>query len=203
MINKTLKGERKWTSNIKKIIMENVLNTEELKKYRISCDSDKNKKTLCATVSLNKYIINTSKKNCNKIENFTNNKFHPDILIEEIIKDNEVIYSIPRIAIEVKYKGTSFTPHEVLAYNYKADLHKKLYSGLRYGLIIGNSNYINKATIKFCNNFDFILSLSDIVSEIINKNLLYSKKLEHILDGKNRDNFCIGLTNDIIFKNDK
>ncbi len=216
MIDKNLKGERKWTYYVKKIL-ENMINTDkELSKhsYKIYCDTDGVKKTLSAVISLNKYIkySNNDIKDIDKsINDFTNNKFHPDILITEDIIVSGISYSIPRLVIESKYNGTSFTPHEILAYNYKADLHKKLYPGLRYGLIIGNSSYINNTTIRFGNNFDFILSLSDIVSSkekemlinVVKKNLDYATKLESIIDDKNKSISCVCIENNIIFKNKK
>ena len=216
MNKKKLKGERKWTYYTKKIL-EDMINTDkELNKhkYKIYCDTDEAKKTLSAVVSLNKYIkcSNNEIHDIDKsINDFTNNKFHPDILITEDVINEGISYSIPRLVIESKYNGTSFTPHEILAYNYKADLHKKLYPGLRYGLIIGNSSYINNTTIRFGNNFDFILSLSDEVSDkekeklmdIVKKNLDYATKLESIIDDKNKSISCVCIENNIEFEDIK
>ncbi len=212
MNKKELNGERKWTQYIKKLLEDMISNDKKLNKhnYKIYCDTDKAKKTLSAVISLNKYIKYSN--NIDKsINDFTNNKFHPDILIIEDVVNEGISYSIPRLVIESKYNGTSFTPHEILAYNYKADLHKKLYPGLRYGLIIGNSSYINNTTIRFGNNFDFILSLSDEVSDkekeklmdIVKKNLDYATKLESIIDDKNKKISCICIENNIMFKDKK
>ena len=216
MNNKKLNGERKWTRYIKRLLEDVITTDNELNKhnYKIHCDTDEVKKTLSAVISLNKYIkySNNDIKNVDKsINDFSNNKFHPDILITEDVINGDISYSIPRLVIESKYKGSSFTPHEILAYNYKADLHKKLYPGLRYGLIIGNSSYINNTTIRFGNNFDFILSLSDIVSNkekemlinVVKKNLDYATKLESIIDDKNKSISCVCIENNIKFEDIK
>ncbi len=210
-----LKGEKKFTRQIKDLLEEALKTDDELKQcnYRISCDTDEDKKKVSAVISLNKFLKNYHNKNENlSIKDFTNNEFHPDILIEEEINTGEDVYYIPRLMIESKYLGTSATPHEILAYNYKADLHKKLYSGLRYGLIIGNSKYVQNTTIKFGNNFDFILALGNDISkeekerliDVVKRNLTYAKKLESILDKDREKEFlCIGIENNIVFKDEK
>lgn len=207
-----LKGEKKWTKYVKGIIEEALVNDEELKqhKFRISCDTDEDKKTVSAVISLNKFLKSYhGDKEKLSVKDFTNNEFHPDILIEEEVNTGKETYYIPRLMIESKYLGTSATPHEILAYNYKADLHKKLYSGLRYGLLIGNSRYVQNTTIKFGNNFDFILALENDISEeektrlinVVKNNLTYSRKLQAILDKEKEKEFlCIGIENNIVFK---
>ena len=79
-----LKGEKKFTKQIKDLLEEALRNDDELKKcnYRISCDTDEDKKKVSAVISLNKFLKNYHGKNENlSIKDFTNNEFHPDILI--------------------------------------------------------------------------------------------------------------------------
>lgn len=211
------KGEKKWTRYIKDML-EEVFNTDEDLKnsnYRISCDSDENKMRVSASISLNKYLkmINEDQKEDISIEDFSNNNWHPDILIEEEIRVNDRSYYIPRLMIESKYYGSSAVSHEFIAYNHKADLHKRLYSGLRYGLIIANSRYIPNSAIQFGQNFDFILSLKEDPTEeekerfinVVKKNLTYSKNLEFILDSssKKKETLCVCIENNIVFKNEE
>lgn len=218
MNDKELKGEKKWTKYIKNIL-EEVFNTDEDLKnsnYRITCDSDKDKRTISGGVSLNKFLKlyndNTSNEEIT-IKNFSNNNWHPDILIEEEIKVNGKSYHIPRLIIESKYYKSSAVLHEFIAYNYKVESHKRLYPGLRYGLIIGNSRYIPNSAIRFGNNFDFILSLGDVLTDeekerfinIIKKNLTYIKNLEFILDSssKKKETLCVCIENNITFKDNE
>ena len=59
--------------------------------------------------------------------------FNVDLFIGERTKDNHII---PRIVIEAKYKDIN--THDPITYSHKAELHKNLYPGLRYGLMVGN-----------------------------------------------------------------
>lgn len=209
-----LKGERKWTRNIKNVLEQDLKKDDDFKKYnyRITCDTENNDR-ITAVISLNKYLkaFNDNSKTDVSVKDFANNQFHPDILIEEEIRTKDSSYFIPRVMIECKYNGSSATPHEILAYNYKADLHKKLYSGLRYGLLIANASYIQKTTIKFGNNFDFILALEEKPTDdeinklvsIIKDNFKCSRELENILDSSSKKNntLCVSIENRLTFKN--
>ena len=104
---------------------------------------------------------------------------------------------IPRVVIEVKFHDIN--THDPITYSYKADLHKRLFPTLKYGLLIGNYGknhkeencYIPPRCINFGSNFDFIFLykgnnkgyLSDeemrILIEIIDKNVKNSKQLEN------------------------
>ena len=208
-----LVGERAWTKKVKKILDDNL---KELKKkdrtyenFEISCDSDNDKKTVEATTSFTKYLKLKNEGKEVDIKDFTDHKFHPDILVNEKISDT---CSIPRLVIEVKYrneKNTSATIHAILEYNQKAELHKRLYPGLRYGLLIGNYDVLPKHAIEFGNNFDFMLALPNKLGEkdverlfnIVKKNLDDAEKLEVAID-ENKNSECIGIVKDIITKED-
>ncbi len=58
--------------------------------------------------------------------------------VDLLIKEKRDTYSIPKLIIESKYG--KITTHDTITYSNKAKTHKDLYSGLRYGLMIGNSN---------------------------------------------------------------
>ena len=128
------------------------------------------------------------------------NKWNVDLFIGEYDENNKEIIK-PRIIIEAKYNTVNL--HEPIVYNYNALLHKRLYPGLRYGFILGNSQYKNidipKQLINFGDNFDFIFvsddenedklkldlkNKKDKLLEVIIKNIKYAKDIEELLTNK-------------------
>ena len=59
-----LKGEKKFTRQIKDLLEEALKTDDELKQcnYRISCDTDEDKKKVSAVISLNKFLKNYHNK---------------------------------------------------------------------------------------------------------------------------------------------
>ena len=86
-------------------------------------------------------------------------------------------------------------------------MHKQLFKGLRYGLIIGNYNferkeeniYIPTRVIEYGDNFDFIFLLKeeykdeeiDYLVDIIIKNIKISEQLENLNKDKDNRYRCI------------
>ena len=114
--------------------------------------------------------------------------------IDLLKKEKRGNCSIPKLIIEIKYG--EITTHDIITYSNKAKAHKDLYSGLRYGLMIGNSNElgVSPRIINHGDNFDFIFVFkSDTPSDkewalfvdIVKRNLDISNKLENIISGKN------------------
>lgn len=60
-----------------------------------------------------------------------------DIIIAEL-KNGDVV--TPKLVIEAKYK--EINTHDPITYSKKASLHKNLFKGLRYGILVGNYKYI-------------------------------------------------------------
>lgn len=127
-------------------------------------------------------------------------KYEVDLLIKEK-RDN---CSIPRLIIESKYG--KITTHDVITYNNKAKAHKGLYSGLRYGLMIGKSTEknISPRVINHSSEFDFMFAFSEdkpnsnewkTFVEVVKRNLETSNKLESIVsERRKRDKkryYCI------------
>lgn len=136
----------------------------------------------------------------NNKENVKFMKYEVDLLIKEK-QDNNLI---PRIIIESKYK--TFSTHDAITYSDKAKGHKELYSGLRYGFMIGNSNekYIASRLMNHGSNFDFMIAFNDDVPndkewilfvDIIKRNLECANKLENIINDRRKKDkkryFCI------------
>lgn len=134
------------------------------------------------------------------INSYSENNANIDIMryeVDLLIKEKRGNYSIPKLIIESKYG--EITTHDTITYSNKAKAHKDLYSGLRYGLMIGNSNElgVSPRIINHGDNFDFIFVFkSDTPSDkewalfvdIIKRNLDISNKLENIISGKkNKD----------------
>ena len=131
------------------------------------------------------------------INSYSENNANIDIMryeVDLLIKEKRGNYSIPKLIIESKYG--EITTHDTITYSNKAKAHKDLYSGLRYGLMIGNSNElgVSPRIINHGDNFDFIFVFkSDTPSDkewalfvdIVKRNLDISNKLENIISGKN------------------
>lgn len=118
-------------------------------------------------------------------------KYEVDLLIKEK-RDNS---SIPRLIIESKYR--KITTHDVITYNNKAKAHKSLYSGLRYGLMIGNNveKNISPRIINHSSEFDFMFAFPSEMPtdeewktfvEIVKRNLEVSNKLENIISDRRK-----------------
>lgn len=144
--------------------------------------------------------------NYNEIKNIDIDKnivdcWNVDIFIGE--KDNNHI--IPRLVIETKYRNIN--THDPITYSYKAFMHKNLFKGLRYGLIVGDYGferkeeniYIPTRVIEYGDNFDFIFLLKEdynddeisYLIDIIIKNVEISKNLEKLNKDKENKYQCI------------
>lgn len=144
--------------------------------------------------------------NYDEIKNTNINKkiidnWNVDIFIGS--KNNNHI--IPRLVIEAKYRNIN--THDPITYSYKAFMHKNLFKGLRYGLIVGNYNferkeeniYIPTRVIEYGDNFDFIFLLKDDYNEdeidflvnIIIKNIEISEQLTKLNENKENRYRCI------------
>ena len=138
--------------------------------------------------------------------------FEVDLFIGEKTKNDHII---PRIVIEAKYKDIN--THDPITYSYKAELHKNIYPGLRYGLMIGNYKanrkeencYIPIKCVEFGDGFDFIFLFKGneqdtkldknelkVFSKVIRENLEVSEKLESFL---NKEKKCWYITKNINF----
>lgn len=203
-MEETKKGTHKEEDWVK-LICEQLQERLDINKYVIkTCVS------LAHAISLNDYLkiddnddiyfteINLSAKELKR----QLNTWNVDLFIGERTKDNHIV---PRIVIEAKYK--EINTHDPITYSHKAELHKNLYPGLRYGLIIGNylethkeeNCYIPTRCVEFGNNFDFIFlfkgkkqdkklddeELNKFI-EIIEDNLKVSKELEEFLVDKDK-----------------
>ena len=145
------------------------------------------------------YLINIKEYNKNNIIT-SNLRYKVDLLIQEKLDNNMYI---PRLVIESKYK--SATSHDFITYNEKARTHKSLFSGLRYGFMIGKGKEEQKnLTGKMINHgdeFDFIFIFQEEEPtktewkkfvEIVNNNLRIAEKLEKISFNKEKEKyFCM------------
>ncbi len=101
--------------------------------------------------------------------------FHTDILVS-----NE---RVPLVVIETKYEGLN--TDGVLAYSVKAKRHKEVYPYLRYGLLVGGTDRIERKF--FVHNigsvFDFAMAVEDVdsgsaeVVELLRKQLQAAESL--------------------------
>lgn len=117
--------------------------------------------------------------------------------VDLLIKEKRGNLSIPKLIIESKYK--KITTHDTITYSNKAKAHKDLYSGLRYGLMIGNSDElgVSPRIVGHGDNFDFMFVFSEdtpnekewnLFVDVIKRNLEISNKLESIISEKNTKN---------------
>ena len=117
--------------------------------------------------------------------NFANPKrgqlaFQTDILI----KNDKV----PLVVIETKYGG--FSTHDVLTYSTKAMKHKEVYPYIRYGLVVGGRNRIDRRFFTHNSGFDFAVALGNTeddlkeLVEIIKKQLQNAELMLDVLKNK-------------------
>ncbi len=132
------------------------------------------------------------------INSYSENNTDIDIMryeVDLIIKEKRNNNSIPKLIIESKYG--KITTHDTITYSNKAKAHKDLYSGLRYGLMIGNSNEkgVSPRIIQHGNEFDFMIVFQNdnpnekewkTFIEVIKKNLTISNKLESIISDRRK-----------------
>jgi hypothetical protein len=124
--------------------------------------------------------------------------FQTDICVLEKINDIEY----PRIVIEFK---TKITTHDIITYSHKAGQHKRIYPGLRYGLLASEIDRIPDRFFIHNENIDFFIAaknykekkLHKMIKELIEKEVATSRTLEKIYFDKNKYNFY---RTEIIFK---
>lgn len=199
--NKGSHKEEKWVENL----CNEIRNNKNWKKDKyVVLDNV----ALAHSISLNNFVKLEEKGNKTSITFIDDisskelkNKtefWNVDIFIGEKINDNGIERIVPRIVIEAKYK--SINTHDPITYSHKAYLHKNLFNGLRYGVIIGNYDkerkeenvYIPTRVIEYGDNFDFIFLFTeknkskDINKfiKLIEENLEISKRLEKLNNDK-------------------
>ena len=218
-------SERKWVKDeICNFINETLEDIYGKNKYYVGTEVALPYSCDLSNLSLN-YIENTKgqirEEEISQLSNNSNiiiNKWNVDLFIGEYDDNNKKLIR-PRVIIEAKYNKVNL--HEPIVYNYNALLHKRLYPGLRYGFILGNSQYKNidipKQLINFGDNFDFIFvfddeskdklrkdlnNKKDKLLEIIIKNIKYAKNIEELLiDKKDRTKYWF-ISNELHSNND-
>jgi hypothetical protein len=124
--------------------------------------------------------------------------FQTDICVFE--KTNSIEY--PRVVIEFK---TKITTHDIITYSYKAGQHKRIYPGLRYGLLASEIDKIPNRFFIHNENIDFLIAaknykekkLKIMIKELIEKEVETSKTLEKISSSEENCNYY---RTEIIFK---
>jgi len=119
--------------------------------------------------------------------------FEQDILVYEIATGSDRETStVPRIAIEVKYGG--ITTHDCLTYSEKARQIRQIYPYIRYGLLIGNVDFVPARAVRLGMEFDFISILPKVIddtalngfSDLVQSELKTSQQLSQIRSGKTK-----------------
>ncbi len=216
-------SEKKWVKDVICKLIDTELNKTE-KKYYVATEvalpygCDLNNLKINYKEKIKGQIREEKVKELSNNSSITLNKWNVDLFIGEYDDINEELIK-PRIVIEAKYNKVNL--HEPIVYNYNAQLHKKLFPGLRYGFILGNSQYkkidIPKQLINYGDNFDFIFvfddeskdklrkdlnNKKDKLLEIIIKNIEYAKNIEELLiDKKDRTKYWF-ISNELHSNND-
>lgn len=110
--------------------------------------------------------------------------FQTDILIKN--------KKIPLVVAETKYGG--FTTHDILTYSAKAIKHKEVYPYLRYGLIVGREDRIERRFFIHNIGFDFAIAVKNIednneqeeLVEIIRNQIKAANELSKVFSGTRR-----------------
>ena len=116
------KKENEWTKYICELLRKEL----DTNKYEITC---------LERVPYRANIVGFDDNGKEKIEYM---KYQTDLLIKEIVNNN----SIPRLIIESKFG--SITSHDAITYSNKAQSHKEIYNGLRYGIMIAKVNKVHR-----------------------------------------------------------
>lgn len=128
--------------------------------------------------------------------------FQTDICVFEKINETE----FPRIVIEFK---TNITSHDIITYSSKAGKHKKIYPGLRYGLLASEIDIIPDRFFIHNENLDFFIAagqykkpelLNKMVKDLIENEVTTARTLEKIYFGETKFNYY---RTDIVFDNYK
>ncbi len=90
-----------------------------------------------------------------------NHAFQADIVI---VRENN---NLPLVVLETKYK--SLSSHEVITYSTKAIKHKEIYPYIRYGLVLGGKEFIDKRFFTHNIGFDFVIAISELSEKELNK----------------------------------
>lgn len=124
--------------------------------------------------------------------------FQTDICVFE--KINNIEY--PRVVIEFK---TQVSTHDIIIYSHKAGQHKRIYPGLRYGLLASEIDRIPDRFFIHNECLDFFIAaknfkeenLYEMIKELILKEVQTSKTLEKIYFTNQKFNYY---RTEIIFK---
>lgn len=199
-------SEKEWVKDVICKLIDTELNKTG-KKYYVATEvalpygCDLNNLKINYKEKIKGQIREEKVKELSNNSSITLNKWNVDLFIGEYDDNNKDLIK-PRVIIEAKYNKVNL--HEPIVYNYNAQLHKKLFPGLRYGFILGNSQYkeidIPKQLINYGDNFDFIFVFNDEnkkeleedlekkkkkLLEVIKNNIEYSKQIENLLNNKN------------------
>ncbi len=204
------KGNHKEKEWVKKFLLPAINGLLDTDRYVVR-DSYK----LLRFVSFNKYDEENDKFICER-DDIKSNDNRRAFEVDLCILEKSDGYLIPRVVIEVKIGNIN--THDPIAYNQKNGLHKNLYPGLRYGLLVGNydskrfdipermmthGDYFDFMTIfrkDEINNNGFTSEKRQIMKDIINANLKIAADLEkYIVNDKDRDK-CWCVSRNIEFK---
>lgn len=83
---------------------------------------------------------------------------------------------MPLVVIETKFGG--FSTHDVLTYSTKAIKHKEVYPYIRYGLVVGGRNKIDRKFFTHNSGFDFAVALGNMEDDLKELVEIIEKQLE-------------------------
>lgn len=83
--------------------------------------------------------------------------FEQDILIYEHVDGKTTI--VPRVAVEVKFRGV--TTHDALVYSEKARRIRQIYPYIRYGMFLGDMEFVPPRVLRLGTEFDFIVTVGN------------------------------------------
>ena len=203
-----IKKEREWVEKLcKKIKKHDKFNewSENGQKYDIYYEV-----ALPHLISLNNLVSideKSSKIIYKKFDNASFEKYTNRLKVDILVVEKTVDGVIPRVVVEAKYREVN--THDPITYSHKANLHKVLFPGLRYGVIIGNYKedrkgntrneeniYIPARVVEYGVNFDFIYLFKENLNKdeittfinIIKNNIKMAEILES-MDKKDKRNY--------------
>ncbi len=199
--------EEKWV----KKLCEKIRNNENFKNWANDNIIIEDNVSLAHAINLNDAVSSNvdNKNDCDRLlinyDNIGSINVNKDAIdgwnVDIFIGSKYKNHIIPRLVIEAKYRNVN--THDPITYNYKAFMQKKLFKGLRYGLIVGDYSfkrkeeniYIPSRVIEYGDHFDFVFLLKeeynddeiDYLVNIIKKNVEIAIKLERLnIDQENK-----------------
>ena len=133
-----------------------------------------------------KYLVHSGKSLLYKLEIDTNGQLKPKDIFNptrgqyafetDILIESKKL-NIPLVVVELKFGG--FSTHDIITYSAKASKHKDIYPYLRYGFIVGDSEFITGKFLTHNQAVDFSMTIKDFASDKLDFLALIKRQVDN------------------------